>query len=306
MADTLRPQPRQSAAGARPTPRNAGEMLALGKQFLEAKGRADARLEAELLVAEALELDRLKLFLSLDRPVTGAEVDRARDLLVRRAAGEPVAYLTGRREFYGRDFAVGPGVLVPRPETELLVDLVRARFRGREEEPLRIADLGTGSGCLAVTLAAELPGARVLALDVADAALEFAARNAEALGVAERVRVERADGVAGLVALAAEPLDALVCNPPYIDPAAPEGLEDDVRRHEPEEALFAPAGDPEHWVRALLEALPRLVRPNGVLVVELGAGQGPRALALARERGRDAALHRDLAGHERVLEVVGG
>ena len=122
---------------ARTPPGTAGEMLALGREFLERKGLEEARLEAELLVAHALGLDRLRLFLALDRPVLEDEVARARGLLVRRAAGEPVAYLTGLREFYGRPFAVDPRVLIPRPETELVIDLARSWHRGPrvESEP---------------------------------------------------------------------------------------------------------------------------------------------------------------------------
>ena len=135
---------------AGPGPRTAGEMLTLARDFLARKGLPEARLEAELLVAHALGRDRLGLFLALDEPVERAEVDRARELLVRRAAREPVAYLTGRREFYGRPFQVGPGVLVPRPETELLVDRARAWCdRGPAAELSgwpAVGDFGTGSG----------------------------------------------------------------------------------------------------------------------------------------------------------------
>ncbi|MEL6714143.1 MAG: peptide chain release factor N(5)-glutamine methyltransferase, partial [Planctomycetota bacterium] len=139
-------------------PRTAREMLGLARGFLERKGLGEARLEAELLVGHALGLDRLRLFMELDRPVSGAEVDAARDLLVRRGRREPTAYIVGRREFFGRDFLVGPGVLVPRPETELIVDRARELVRERPDgsEPPVVLDVGTGSGCLAVTLFLEL------------------------------------------------------------------------------------------------------------------------------------------------------
>ncbi len=325
-------------------------MLELGRDFLRRHDVPGARRDAELLVAHALGLERLQLFLQLDRPVSGEEIDRARELLVRRSKREPVAYVTGVREFYGRPFRVDRSVLVPRPETELLVDVARARLAPRAEaanpppddaptpgvtsepggspEPVEasapaagahaddapgrgdaaaegpaVADLGTGSGCLAVTLALELPGARVVASDVSAAALEVARGNAERLGAA--VAFVEGDGPAALEpARAGVPAwDLLVCNPPYVDPAERAELEPDVRDHEPAGALFAPAGDPDHWVRRLLdEALPWLA-PGGALLVELGAGQGPRVLALARERGLAARLHPDLAGIPRVLEV---
>lgn len=286
-----------STAGERPAPpRTAREMVARGRSFLEQKGDPEARLHAELLVAFALDLDRLHLFLELERPVLAEEIARARDLLVRRGQGEPTAYLTGSREFYGRPFAVGPGVLVPRPETELLVDVARERMQGHEAP--RLAELGTGSGCIAITLALELPGAAVLASDLSSAALDFARRNAEDLEAS--VEFLEGDGLAPFAERG--PFDLFLSNPPYVDPGD-SALAADVRRHEPALALFSPDGDPDHWVRRLLdEALP-LLGPGGALLVELGHDQGPRALELARSRGLEPELRADLAGIERVLVV---
>jgi release factor glutamine methyltransferase len=269
-------------------PRTAGDMVRMAREFLGRKGVEASRLEAELLVAHALGLDRLKLFLQLDRPVNGAEVDRARDLLVRRGRREPTAYIVGSREFYGRPFRVGPGVLIPRPETELLVD------RARELAPRRIADLGTGSGCIAVTLALEIEGAEVVAIERSAEALAFARANAEAL--AANVRFVEGDF---LEALELEPdrFDLLVGNPPYVDPKDRGTLAPEVVEHEPAAALFAPADDPDFWVRTLLERSSRWLAPGGVLLVELGAGQADRL------RASRAKFHRDLAGIERVLEI---
>ena len=272
-------------------------MLARGREFLARKEVAEARLDAELLVAHALGLDRLGLFLELDRPVTVGEIDGARTLLVRRAAGEPTAYLTGTREFYGRPFEVGPGVLVPRPETELLVDVAREVLAGTASP--RIAEVGTGSGCIAVTLALEVPGSEVHATDVSADALAFARRNATTLGA--EVTFHEGDGPAPLVELA--PLAALLCNPPYIDPATASGLAREVRDHEPALALFAPAGDPDHWVRRLLREGRPLLAPGGVLLVELGFDQAPRVRDLVAASSLDAVFHADLGGHERVLVV---
>lgn len=272
-------------------PRTAQEMLAMARAFLERKGVAEARLEGELLVAHALGLDRLRLFMQLDRPVDGAEIDRARDLLVRRGRREPLAYITGTREFYGRPFQVGPGVLIPRPETELVVDEARRVAAEFGERELRVADVGTGSGCIAITLALELPRARVTAFDLSPAAILCAQRNAELLGA----RIEIVEGDA-LEALAQPPpFDLVVSNPPYVEPAERGTLAPEVREHEPELALFAPERDPDFWARTLLE------RIRGALVIELGHRQGARVLALAQELGWRASLARDLAGIERVL-----
>jgi release factor glutamine methyltransferase len=278
-------------------PRTAGEMLARGRDFLTRKGLERARLEAELLVAHALGLDRLRLFLALDRPVSADEVARARELLVRRGKREPTAYITGTREFYGRPFAVSPSVLVPRPETELMVDLGRERLRGREAP--RVADVGTGSGCLAITLALEHPSARVRAVDLSAAALEQARANAAALGAA----VEWVEGDGPEAIADGQPYELVVSNPPYVRPEELAGLEPEVRDWEPRSALLLPETDPEHWLRRLLRAGLDLLAPDGALLVELGADQGERALVLAGKLGLPARLHADLAGVQRVLEA---
>jgi release factor glutamine methyltransferase len=272
-------------------------MLALGREFLERKGIVAARLEAEILVAHACGSDRLALFLDLERPPAPAEVERARELLVRRARGEPCAYLVGAREFYGRRFAVGPGVLIPRPETELLVDVARAARRGLGAP--RVLDLGTGSGCLAITLALELPGASVLAVDVSAAALGYARENAARLGAGVEWREQ--DAFEALAA--ASDQDLIVSNPPYVDPDSRE-LAPEVRAHEPPEALFAPAGDVDAWARRLAREAPAHLAPGGRLLVELGFDQADRLAPLAAELGVELRFHRDLGGVRRVLEVA--
>jgi len=222
---------------------------------------------------------------------------------VRRGRREPTAYVTGKREFYGRDFIVREGVLIPRPETELLVDKGREVLSGRGGE-VSVADLGTGSGCLAVTLALELEDARVWGTDISPDAVDLARENAQRLET--EVDFQVADGVAGLYAIVSErgaPLDLIVCNPPYIEPSEAESLATEVREYEPEAALFAPEGDPDHWLKALLDAGRDLLCDEGTLLVELGHRQGERALALATERGWSASLHADLAGIERVFET---
>jgi len=272
-------------------------MLERGRAFLEKQGVPGARLDAELLVAHALGVDRLGLFLSLDRPLEPDEIVRGRELLMRRARREPAAYVIGKREFYGREFRVGPGVLVPRPETELLVDLARARLAGREGA--RIADVGTGSGCIAITLALELAGSRVVASERSAPALEQARANAAHLGA--QVEFRLGDGLAPLDEDA--PFDALLMNPPYIDPAVRGTLEPEVRDHEPPEALFTPAGDPDHWVKRLAREAPGRLAPGGFLLVELGFDQAARLAPELGSLGAPGRFHRDLARVARVLEL---
>lgn len=281
-------------------PRTAGEMLAKAREFLVRKSTDSPRLEAELLVAHALGLTRLELYLQFERPVTPAEVAVARELLVRRGKREPVAYITGSREFYGRSFRVTRAVLVPRPETELIVDLVRAAQR---TQPLpRVLDIGTGSGCLAVTLAHELQASHIVALDVSAAALEVARDNA--LRLHAQVEFVEGDGPEALGAR--EPFDLIVSNPPYIEPREAASLAADVRDWEPALALFTPPEDPDHWLRRLCAAVQERLSDTGLALVELGHQQAPRALELGRGLGLVARTHRDWGGIERVLELRRG
>lgn len=283
------------AAEAAHEPRTAREMLARGRDFLAKKGVDEPRREAELLVAHALGLGRLELFLSLDRPLQRAEVARGRELLVRRARREPTAYVTGKREFYGREFRVGPGVLVPRPDTELLVDAARALLAGRGAA--RIADVGTGSGCIAISLALELPETRVVGVDVSERALAYARANAECLGAS--LELLRGDGLTPLTGT----FDLVVSNPPYVDPAQRAALAPEVREHEPAEALFAPAGDLDHWVHRLCAEGPPYLAGGGFLLVELGHDQGARLAGELAAQPIPWRLHRDLERIERVLEL---
>ncbi|MDF1800360.1 MAG: peptide chain release factor N(5)-glutamine methyltransferase [Planctomycetota bacterium] len=289
-----------------PAPRTAREVLDRSQHFLAQRGLPGARREAELLVANAIGLDRLGLYLELDRPLDKDELDRAREAVLRRSKGEPAAYILGRREFYGRSFAVRPGVLIPRPETELLVDrareLVEELIVEGTDEP-RLADLGTGSGCIAITMLLECPTTRVLALDLSPEAVEIAGENAKALEVpTERFGLRCGDAFEGLAALAPGGVDLLLSNPPYIDPRVGDELAADVRAHEPALALFAPDGDPDHWARRLMQERERLLSPGGRALVELGFDQAPRLEALAAASGLEVRIHPDLEGIPRLLE----
>lgn len=278
-------------------------MLALARSFLERKGLGEARLEAELLVGHALGIDRLRLFMRLDQPLLPAEVDRARDLLVRRGRREPTAYIIGSREFYVRDFLVGPGVLVPRPETEQIVDRAREIAKEAGWDAPRILDVGTGSGCLAVTLALEIEGAEVVAVDLSEDALDWAAKNAEALGATVDFRLGEGLEVGREAARSGGPFHLVVSNPPYVEPREREGLSPEVREHEPPLALYAPAEDPDFWVRSLRESAHELlVKPGGRCLVELGHLQAERLRDPQTGDGFEVVIHDDLAGIPRVAE----
>lgn len=277
-------------------------MLVRAREWLARHAPEEARLESELLVAHALGLKRLELFLALDRPLAAGELERARELLQRRAQRVPVAYLTGAREFYGRSYAVGPAVLIPRPETELIVDLARAWWRERGAPAgARAADFGTGSGCLAISLALECPGLEVCASDVSAEALELARANAQRLGA--RVELRLGDGLGALEQLRPQGYDLIVSNPPYVEPERAHELAPELRLHEPALALYAPPGEPDAWAERLLRFAAQSLRPGGLLLVELGLGQAERLRGRARELGleHEPRFERDAARIERVL-----
>lgn len=242
-----------------------------------------------------LGLSEAQLLARPERPVTAVERARFVGLLERRLTGEPVAYLLGEREFYGRTFAVDRRVLIPRPETEHLVEA--ALGLALPPRP-RLLDVGTGSGCIAVTLALELPAARVVASDLSPAALAVAAGNARRLG-ASRVRLVAADRGTALVL---EAFDLVVSNPPYIDPADAAGLSPEIVDHEPHRALFAP-GRGDAVLADLIEEAARL-RPGARLLLEIGHRQLPAVRRLAAPGPLHlTAIVDDYAGIPRVVAL---
>jgi release factor glutamine methyltransferase len=278
------------------------ELLRWTTQHFAAKGIDTARLDAELLLAFALGVDRLRLYLDFEKPVLDEERARFRTLVRRRGEERvPVAYLTGVREFWSLPLAVTPDVLIPRPDTETLVEAVLARV-ARRAAPLAVLDLGTGSGAIALALAKEWPEARVTATDLSDAALAVALGNAEALGLADRVRFASGDLFA---AVAGGRFDVIVSNPPYVPEADAAGLAPELG-HEPALALFAP-GDGSALLRRIAREAPARLAPGGLLALELSPAQAADVTQCLREAGfEQLAEHRDLAGHVRALSALRG
>jgi len=251
-------------------------------------------------MAEVLGLDRLQLYINFDRPVSGAERDALRELVKRRAAREPVALILGNKEFRSRPFHVPAGVLVPRPDTELLAELAVEALGDREDAPL-VFDLGCGSGILAVSIAAETT-ARVLAVDIAEAAIDATKRNAQNHGVADRVGVIRSSWTSRIPERFAGQVALVVSNPPYVDAADLEGLQPEITRFEPREALVAPGGTLDAY-RKISAELDRWMAPGGRVLLEVGQGQAPQVESILREAGLEAlSRHADLAGIERVVD----
>lgn len=249
-----------------------------------------ARLDAELLMAHALGIDRNALLLDMDRPVPAAFAA----LVERRAAHEPVAYITGTRGFWTIDLSVGPGALVPRPDSETLLIAALAHFGSRA--PATVLDLGTGPGTLLLAALDEWP-ARGIGVDRSAQALAYATSNATALGMAHRTAFVRGDWAAAIDAR----FDLVLANPPYI--GTDEPLPDEVRRHEPGSALFAGADGLDDY-RLLAGQLARLIAPGGCAAVEIGHTQAPEVAALFDAAGLDSVVHRDLGQRDRCLLVT--
>ena len=263
-------------------------------------------IEAEVLVREALGLDRAQFFAELPARVPDERTDDLEALLARRLAGEPLAYVTGRREFFGLDFVVTPDVLVPRQETELLVELA-LEFLSRPDcfgagAPAVVADVGTGSGAIAVSLAVNCPNAMVYATDISAAALSLADFNAEAHGVGNKVTFLRSD----LLGAVPEGLDLIVANLPYVPSLLLDELSNEIRR-EPRIALDGGHDGLDPYRRLLAQAQGRL-RSNGALLAELMPEQMDQALGLATNAfpAADFGFARDLSGDPRALTVYMG
>jgi len=275
------------------------EAAQAGREHLAALGIDEAGITAEVLLRHALQMDRTALYVAWDRPLEAAAWTRYQAFLAERARGRPVAYIVGNREFMGLSFQVDERVLIPRPETEVVVLVVLEAIAGIPA-PF-IADVGTGSGAIGISLAALRPDARVVATDISPPALEVARANAARHGAAERMTLMAGDLLEPLVTAGLQ-VDAIACNPPYVAPEASGTLPAEIRDFEPPLAVIAP-GSPESLHARLVEAAPRVLKPGGWLVLEVSAGQAPRVVELLhRATGYEAIqTHRDGLGWERVV-----
>ena len=277
--------------------------------FFTKKGLDAPRLSAEMLLAHVLEMPRIQLYVNHGRELSAEQLSRFRGLVKRAGEQEPVQYLTGVAHFYSLEFKVTPAVLIPRPDTETLVESAVRHLKLAADtgvaQPVRVLDLCTGSGCVALTLAKQLPTAQLVAVDLSDAALDVARANAAALGLNDRVDLRAGDlfePVAGEL-----PFAVVTANPPYIPSADVDTLDRNVRDYEPRLALDG-GGDGFDVHRRILSGAPAHLIDGGRLFVEMQFDQGPRLTALAEASGdwADVQVLRDFEGRDRVLFAAAG
>ena len=277
-------------------PWTIGSLLQWTTQYFRDKGIDNPRLDADVLLSFLLGKDRLYLYVHFDQPMQAAELAAYRDLVKQRAARLPVAYITGRKEFMGLEFAVSSAVLIPRPDTEILVEAALARLTGLVDG--MILDIGTGSGAILIGTLARTTACKGMGTDISAAALAVARANTERLlgpGQAEFIQAD-------LFPTSTQQFDAILSNPPYITEAEMKTLAPEVQQ-EPELALCGGADGLDFYRRLLDGGLPRL-KPNGFMAVEVGAGQAPAVAQLARQAGwQTEEIIPDYAGIERVVVV---
>ena len=266
---------------------------------LNSAGVPEARREAGSLLSFLLARDRTFLISHAEDLVDDDSLERFREIVERRASGEPLQYITGVQDFFGREFRVTPDVLIPRPETELLVEAAIEVVGGRESSPF-ICDVGTGSGCIALTLLCEIRNARAVAIDLSPAALEIAKLNARNLAVAERAVFAVSDCFDSVDANEYQ-FDLVVSNPPYVSAALMAGLQREVRDHEPPIAL-SPGPDGLSVIRRLLQETPAFLEDHGHLIMEIGFDQGEAIQSLVNEEiWRLVDIRPDLQGIPRIV-----
>lgn len=275
-------------------------VLREGARRLLDRGIDHAALEAVVLLGHGLKLTREQLVLAGDKVLGPAQLRGYQYLLARRCAHEPTAYITGMREFWSLDFKVNPAVLIPRPETERLVEIVLDLVGSRTRCPLRIVDIGTGSGAIAVALATELPGSKIIATDISAAALAVAVENAASHSVDGKIEFVHSDLFDRLSE--DELFDLIISNPPYVRGAEIAALDPEVSRWEPCGALDGGADGLDFYRRIAAQGFDRL-RSNGAVVVEIGAGMGEAVTTIFKGNPGCAQVevYKDYAGKERVV-----
>jgi release factor glutamine methyltransferase len=274
--------------------KNILEILNLSADYLKNKNVDEPRLSSELLISHALKIKRLDIYLQYDRQLTDDETGLVRELLKRRAAHEPVQYITGRTEFYGLIFNVDRSVLIPRPDTEILVEKVIELIGKRE---VKIFEIGTGSGCIAVSVAKNCPNAEITACDISDEALKTAVLNAKLNSVEDRIKFVRHDF------LKDKPMgkfDLIISNPPYIEKTVLETLGLQVRKYEPAAAL-TDGGDGLAFYRRINDTAQNILEKDGLIILEIGYDQAEKVIDIYKKSFRNINILKDYSKNDRVV-----
>ena len=278
------------------------KLLNWTSEYLTQKKVDSPRLGAELLLSSILGLKRIELYTQYSRIVEEEHLAKLHDLVKRAGQHEPIAYLVGKTEFYSIEFDVTPDCLIPRPETELLVQRA-IEFLRQRQGPHQVCDLCTGCGTIAVAVAKNVPDAKVVATDISEAALGVAARNVKKHGLEERVELIEGDLFEPLLPpLDVTQFDLIACNPPYVSAAEYEELEKNVKDYEPRAALYG-GQDGLDLYRRICEQVGRFLKPDGALLLEIGCQQGPAVKDLLEQTGLFPIIRidKDLSGHDRVV-----
>ena len=275
-------------------------LLTWTTEYFQKSGRDSPRLAAEVLLAEALGCPRIQLYARFAEVPVEPQLGKFRSWVKRHAAGEPVAYLVGHREFYSLRFEVNSDVLIPRPETEMAIVVAIDALRDPKWSTKKVIDVGTGSGCIAVTLAKQLPDVSIVAIDISDAALAVAQRNAERHGVSGRIEFLKSDLLQGLKPDTQVPV--IISNPPYVGRKEVGTLDDNVQKYEPELALFGGEQGIEITSRLVAEAIPRLL-PDGWLILETSPMLARQVKDIVDQSGQFASceIKKDLSKQDRLV-----
>lgn len=278
------------------------DLVNWGTEYFERKGVDSPRLTIELMLCDVLGVRRLQLYTDHERPLSKEELSVLRSYVRRRAEHEPLQYILGKADFYGLSFAVDPNVLIPRPETEIIVDRAIRLLREVGGQAPRCLDIGTGSGCIPVSVAVHVPASVWEGIDVHDGAIEVARRNAEAHALASRVTFKKMDFLADVPS---GTFDLITMNPPYIPLVEIHELEPEVRDHEPLTALTDDL-DGLTFYRRFVAVAEKILSPTGTAFLEIGYGQSTDILALMTSGGLLCTIIEDLAGIPRVAKITWG
>ena len=270
------------------------EIIKKSEQFLRGRGVSSPRLDTELLIGDVLQLDRLQLYMKFDLPLNEKELSQIREHIRRRGQREPMAYILGYKEFYANRFSILPGVLCPRPDTETLIEIALTHIP--QDETFYLADVGSGSGCIGLSLALERPKLNLYATDISPIALKCTQNNVNAFELSKRVAILKGHYLDPVPPN--RPINMLVSNPPYIPSADIHTLAPEVRQHEPKTALDG-GEDGLACYRAL--AVQSASRSIKMVIVEIGFNQADAVQAIFQARGYDTTSHKDLSGHDRVI-----